>query len=255
MTGTKQACLIRLQGNSAWRVSCLAASVLLVVVFCSSNATFATQITVPGFSFEDPVTVAPSYVTQSNVTPTTGWIGSGGVTGVAGVLRVVAPAAHNFPGGTPDGTQFGFGDSDSQFESAADLTTISASTTYRLKVALGRRNGGVDQDDYTISLYADDGIGGETDLASLMVDAKAEIPLDVVNGTFKDFSVAWTAPASGGVIGRGLRIRLAHALDGPSGQGAFDNVRLEIIHPEPSTAILATLGLLGLGMTRRRRRR
>jgi hypothetical protein len=81
----------------------------------------------------------------------------------------------------------------------------------------------------------------------------------VPNGTFEDFSLSFTTPASGSIIGDNLTIQLASLPEqGTAYKPAFDNVTLDAavqtppVVPEPSTWALLLSGLLTLWWRLRR---
>jgi hypothetical protein len=79
----------------------------------------------------------------------------------------------------------------------------------------------------------------------------------VTNGTFQDFTLSYTTPASSSIIGDSLEIQLATLPEqGTAYQPAFDNVRLDanvMAAPEPSTWALMGFGGLALSWLMRRK--
>jgi len=202
----------------------------------------ALSIPVTNFSFESPAQ-APG---GNNSGVITGWT----ITGNGGGAGVFFPNGNGGLGNPlpapAQGSQYAFLEAATQ-NSTTSITTTSAVTTvtpgvtYLLTAALGHRNTGARQpDNYLIELLLD----GNPVASNSLLDASNVIPAS----TFVDLSTSFT-PATAGA----LTIRLTHSTnDAIFRQGAFDNVRLEAVLPEPATGALALLGAGALGYRRRR---
>jgi hypothetical protein len=132
------------------------------------------------------------------------------------------------------------------------LGTIAPLTTYTLTLAIGNHNG--------TGLYDNPGSVS----FSLLANGVAFATTTVTNGTvpestFEDFSLTYTTPSSGSIIGENLTIQMASLPEtGTAFQPAFDNVRLDAtsvaVVPEPPTAALLISGGFALFWLMRQRR-
>ena len=216
-------------------------SSLLVGLSIPCGTLLATPISVPNFSFEDTDVAAGSI---SGSTP--GWlrVGGGGTYELVGVdFLSIAPLP-----APADGNQMAYFESGTAnpgtviLTSAASLGTVSLGMTYTLTAAVGHRNfdaaGGRRPDDYMVELLVD----GSPVASNTLLNAHTNIP----SGEWANLSTSYSAPAAGGE----LTIRLTHSSDDLTfRQGAFDNIRLDVV-PEPTTFALTALGMLALSLRR-----
>lgn len=117
-------------------------------------------------------------------------------------------------------------------------------TTYELKVGVGKRNVGfsVPGNESRFGLYVgNDAAAGGVKLADAVYDISG-----LADSTFEDKTLKFTTGAT--VPAGNLFISLRSS--GP-GRAHYDNVRLSAV-PEPSSLVLAVLGLVGLARIRRR---
>jgi hypothetical protein len=226
------------------------AAAAALVIMLSPVAVNATPITVPNASFE-----SPSSPTQTSTNPNiaTGWVFNvkgGSAYGTSSISSNFTSAVGS------SGNNYAFINNDSPnvtdtITSAASLGTITPLTKYTLTVAIGNRNGSGlyhDPGNVSFSLLAN-GVAFATDTVSNGT---------VADGTFEDFALTYTTPASGSIIGENLELQLA-ALPEQSNafQPSFDNVTLDatsIVVPEPGTGALLLSGLLTLCWLVRRKR-
>ena len=227
-----------------------ATALLLLLTALGANA---TPITVPNASFESPSS-PKSTSTNPDIIP--GWVFD-----VQGRSQFgTDPIASNFTSpGAASGNNYAFINNDypgvtDTITSAASLGTIAPLTTYTLSVAIGNHNG--------TGLYNDPGNVSFSLLANGAVIATQEVVNGTVaNGTFEDFSLTYTSPSSGPVIGENLTIQLATLpQNGSAYSAAFDNVSLDAVPidppavvPEPSSWTLLVSGLLALACLMRRK--
>ena len=136
--------------------------------------------------------------------------------------------------------------------SAASLGNDRALTKYTLTLAIGNHNG--------TALY--DNPGNVS--FSLLANGVAFATKTVTNGTvpestFEDFTLTYTTPSSGSIMGENLTIQMASLPEtGTAFQPAFDNVTLDAtsvaVVPEPPTAALLISGGFALFWLMRQRR-
>jgi len=219
------------------------------------DSTHAAPISVPNASFESP---GSPQSTSTNVNLVPGWVFN--VKG--GSQFGVGSVASNYAlPGTSSGSYYATINNDwpdvtDTITSAASLGTITPLTTYTLTLAIGNENKS------DSSLYGAPGPVSFSLLANGVVFATKTVPNgSVANGTFQDFTLAYTTPSSGSIIGDSLKIQLATLPEeGTAYQPAFDNVRLDAVVeapavvPEPSTWALLGSGLLTLWWMMRRQR-
>lgn len=211
----------------------------------------ATPITIPNASFETPT--SPTQ-TSTNPNIVTGWVFN--VKG--GSAYGTSSISSNFSlAGASLGNEYAFINNDDPnvtdtLTSAASLAKIAPETKYTLTLAIGNHNG--------TGLYHDPGNVSFSLLANGVPFATQTVNNGTVpNGTFEDFTLTYTTPSSGSLIGENLTIQLA-ALPEQSNafQPAFDNVTLDAtsvaVVPEPPTAALLVSGGFALFWLMRRRR-
>jgi hypothetical protein len=224
-----------------------AAGAFLLSAFAAS----ATPINVPNASFE-----SPSSPTQTSTNPNvvTGWVFN--VKG--GSAYGTAAISSNFSlAGASAGKDYVFINNDypdvtDTITSAASLGTIAPLTTYTLTLAIGNRNG--------TGLYANPGNVTFSLLANGVAFATERVDNNTVpNGTFEGFTLTYTTPISGSIIGENLELQLASLPEeGTAFQPSFDNVTLDAtsiaVAPEPATGTLLLSGMLTLCWLIRRKR-
>jgi hypothetical protein len=131
-------------------------------------------------------------------------------------------------------------------ETDDSLATVANNTRYDLTVALGNAKT-FDPDQVSIQMFVD---GEEAASQTFSAD---QIP----EGTFTNFTTSFTTDPDDFRAGGSLSVRILHTTFSGSGLEAdFDNVRLTTTAvPEPVEATLASLGICGLALRRRRRSR
>jgi hypothetical protein len=222
-----------------------------IAVMLSPIAANATPITVPNASFETPT--SPSE-TATNPNLITGWVFN--VKG-GSYYGTEAISGHFSSAGASSGNDAAFINNDAvsvtdTISSAASLATIAPLTTYTLTLAIGNHNG--------TGLYDNPGNVSFSLLANGVAFATQTVTNGTVpEGTFEDFTLTYTTPSSGSIIGENLTIQMA-ALPQTGGafQPAFDNVTLDAtsvaVVPEPPTAALLISGGFALFWLMRLRR-
>jgi hypothetical protein len=224
----------------------MSAAMVLAVSTCAAQA---ASVTVPNGSFEtpsSPVTVSPSQSTKLTTDSTTvsGWVFSINGPSQYGTRSI----ASNFTSeGAASGNNYAFINNDQDgatdtITSALSLGTIEGQTRYTLTVAVGNPKA-ADSSNYgspgtvTFSLLGN-GVAFATDTVT-----NGTVP----NGTFEDFTLTFTTPGSGSLIGESLKIQLAALAQSAPAEPAFDNVTLDVtLVPEPKTWALLGLGALVL---------
>jgi hypothetical protein len=227
-----------------------AAAAALVLVLNSATVK-ADPVTVPNASFDSPG--SPTQ-TSNNPNVISGWIFN--VQG--GSAYGTSSISSNFASeGAASGNDYAFINNDypgvtDTITSAASLGTIAPLTTYTLTVAIGNRNGtGLYDDPGNVSFSL---LGNGVAFVSDTVN-NGTVP----NGTFENFTLTYTTPVSGSIIGENLEIQLASLPEQSNAfQPSFDNVTLDATTiaaaPEPATSVLLILGGIALiGLTRSRR--
>jgi hypothetical protein len=216
----------------------------------------ATPITIPNASFESPASPAQS---STNTSLIPGWTFN--VNGDGSYFGTLAISSNFNSPGASSGSDAAFINNDypnvtDTITSAASLTTIAPLTQYTLSVAVGNVKGS------DSSLYNAPGNISLSLLANGKAIATEQVSNGTVpNGTFEDFSLTYTSPASGTVIGENLTLQLAALPEsGSAYKPVFDNVALDALTldppavPEPATFPMVILGLLALGRVLHRRR-
>jgi hypothetical protein len=225
---------------------------MTVVLMASAVAANATPITVPNASFE-----SPSSPTGNSTNPNilNGWVFN--VNNDGSVFGTYAISSNFTSPGASSGNDYAFINNDypgvtDTITSAASLGKIAPLTTYTLTVAIGNKNGNGLYDNpgnVSFSLLAN-GTAFTTDTVT-----NGTVP----NGTFEDFTLTYTTPASGSIIGDNLEIQLAALPEqGTAYQPGFDTITLDAtsvpVVPEPKTwALLAAGGLALFWLMRRKK--
>lgn len=198
---------------------------------------FGATITVADFSFNSP---APPYANScgsgcsfSLDSVINGWTVNTNVGSAAGLFQ---PSA-GFFSSIPDGNTIGFTGGGTISQTVA--ANVIAGTFYTLTVDIGLR---ADLSNTTLGT-------AELLIGSTPVVALGTTPTP---GTFSVF----TATYLGSVVDAGKPISIVLGYSGPNGagQGDFDLVQLtSTATPEPTTAALLGLGLLGFGFLAKRK--
>jgi hypothetical protein len=195
-----------------------------------------------------PITVLnPSFELAAIGTPgaTSGVIANWSVTpgGISANLRATAA---QLPGGVPDGLQVLQVETGSRFQTLTSVLT--ADTVYSLTVGVGRRS------DRTMGSYLFTLEAGGTVIATGSAPPSVLPPV----GGFLDVGILYTALAGNPLLGQALTIRFSHTAGPGDSHVLYDNVRLSATPlvpgevPEPATALLLGVGLVGIGFARRR---
>ncbi|MBS1705131.1 MAG: PEP-CTERM sorting domain-containing protein [Armatimonadetes bacterium] len=163
--------------------------------------------------------------------------------GTGGVWHYNPESTTYFSEVAPDGVQVGFLNSGSAAQQTSDVLAEGLTTLY---FSVGRRNdayeGDVRFEIWAGGTVATGAVNGGTMLAS------SEVLKDsLVKGSWKDFSLTYTAGANDAMLGEKLSVRIVK-LNG--GQVDFDRVSWSAV-PEPFS--LMGLGLGALGLISRRR--
>lgn len=239
--------------SSPYRKTFVNIAASAMALMFSALAAKATPITVPNASFESPSSPTQTS-TNFNVVP--GWVFNVQGGSAFGTRAI----SSNFTSAGPSsGNDYAFINNDwpnvtDTITSAASLGTIAPLTTYTLTLAIGNEKGS------DSSLYGAPGNVSFSLLANGVAFATTTVTNGTVpNGTFEDFTLSYTTPASGSIIGENLKIQLATLPEhGTAYQPAFDNVTLNAtsvaVVPEPPTAALLVPGGLALYWLMRRRR-
>ena len=200
----------------------------------------------PGHAAIDPLYAFSPEVEYQTHSPIPGWqlVGGAGTVNYSGTPYFVGGV------GSTDGQNVAFANGSFNINNSLSQTlgvNYQVGMTYQLQVDVGGRwdypiGGG-----YAISLYA-----GNTVLAT------ANNTVAITPGTFSTVTVSAYIGGGSSAVGQPISIVLAHAGQNPAGsQVVFDNVRLTgtvAVVPEPSTWMLAAVGLLGLVAIGRRGR-
>lgn len=196
--------------------------------------------------------------TSTNPNIVTGWVfnvNGGSAYGTEAISSNFASA------GTSSGNNCAFINNDDPgvtdtITSAASLATITGQTEYTLTIAIGNPKPN------DSSLYGSPGNVSFSLLANGVAFATKTVTNGTVpNGTFEDFTLTFTTPSSGSIIGENLEIQMAALPEQNSAyQPAFDNVRLDdtaviVAVPEPATWALLVFSAPALCWLMRRRQR
>jgi hypothetical protein len=212
-----------------------------VAILFSAIAAKATPIAITNASFESPS--SPTSTSKNpNILP--GWVFNVQGGSEYGTMTVFSSMFSSV--GASTGNNYAYINNDypnvtDTLTSAASLGTITPNTDYTLTVAIGNRTGS--------GLYNDPGNVSFSLLANgVAFDTQTVSNGTVPNGTFDDFTLSYTTPASGSIIGENLNIQLATLPEQSNAfQAAFDNVTLDettiVAAPEPATFILLVSGL------------
>jgi hypothetical protein len=211
---------------------------VLVLVFLSVSHGLATPIDVLNSSFELPF--CPGTVDWVTCMPNN-WT----VYDPPGVYSGTFRPLSNGPGSPwdsiPDGVQVAF----SNGGTLTQLLTadIMPNETYTLSVWVSQR--------WSAGLFLPEIqlLGGSTPVITMNnanPGGKTPTQLSDQNYTWEEWSMSWTSPTSGPLIGQTLSI----VLGSDATQTDFDNVSLTV-NPEPGMFVLMAGGLIGLGIRRR----
>ena len=211
----------------------------------------ATPITIPNASFESPSSPAQ---TSTNPNVASGWVFN--VKGGSAFGTIAISSNFNSPGAS-SGNDCAFINNDAvnvtdTITSSASLAKIARLTDYTLTVVIGN----VKQSD--ASLYGAPGPVSFSLLANGVAFATKTVSNGTVpNGTFEDFTLTYTTPSSGSIIGENLTLQLATLpQQGSAYKAAFDNITLDataLAVPEPQSWALLVSGGLALACLMRRR--
>jgi hypothetical protein len=230
-------------------VLCQSLALIVTLIFVITAPINAAPLTVPNSSFE----LSSPVQTSTNFDVVPDWVFSASNGSSFGIASI----ASNFSNpGASTGSNYAFinndypGDTDT-ITSAAPLGTIAPLTQYTLTVAIGNRNG--------TGLYDDPGNVSFSLLANGVTFATQTVSNGTVpNGTFEDFSLTFTTPDTGTLIGQNLQIQLATLPEqGSAFQPGFDNVTLDATNldvPEPQVLPLLLSGLAAFCWMLRQRR-
>ena len=198
----------------------------------------------PGHAALLPSVATVPSIEYATTTPVPGWVTSGGAAGTAnytGTQYVV--------NGTTDGQNVGFANGFRNLHGSLSQSlgeNYQVGLTYQLKVDVSSPIG-LPVADYTISLYA----------GNLLV-ASGSDSVSITPGVFSTATLSTSIDGNSAAVGQPITIVLSNSGNPPVGnQVLFDNVKLSssvTTVPEPSTWMLAAVGLLGLVMVGRRNR-
>ncbi len=213
----------------------LAAALCSAAALCAmSTAALAGPISIANASFESPVQSAP----LGYSTGIASWVTTG-TTGVWNPTLTASPSYALTWGATPlpDGSQIGFSSGGTIAQTLG--TNYVTGSLYSLTVAFGSRlDGPYIPTNVTMQLFA---ATTGTIVATQAIDVSS-----ITRGTFKDFTLSYTADGSS----NGKAIGILFTSTGQ--QLDIDNVRLNSSVPTPATIALLGLGLVGLGAARRK---
>lgn len=204
--------------------------ILVIMSAVFAGASWGDSITINNPSFESTSCSGPGPVSCA----ADGWTGQG---------ATFLPATGDMQ--AFDGSQYGFVNAGGSL--TQDLSTLLLpDTEYELTVWVANRTNNSDAGfcplctfDPVVELVA----GGSTVLGQASGNTPAI-------GTWAEWTLDYTSPASGDPVGQDLSI----VLSASASQGDFDLLQLQSV-PEPSTMLLVGAGLLAvLGGARRRRR-
>ena len=257
----------------------VAVAAVLTVGSAVSNESRADPITIPNNSFEE--------IYKPGSTTITADLGGGWTTGVGPAVPMNGSQIANFSDGTTGNAvdvpgwigaagwdnSYGLNTNSNRKGSVARQSSAADGLYYYLAngTAWGNQPGGVIASEaalatvqsgstYTLSMFAN---GGATPVVlDLLADGAAIAPTSSVDptlsGAWQEFSRTYDPASLAGFVGQSLTIRLGVDRDASGTQSHFDNVTLSFeaaeAIPEPSTFVLATLGLLGLALFGWRRR-
>ena len=200
-----------------------------------STAALAGPISIANASFEGPVQSAPGYFNPNGITS---WVTTGEASAWNPTLTPSPSYALTW-GATPlpDGNQIAFSTGGTIAQTLG--TNYATGSLYSLTVAFGNRlDGPYIPTGVTMQLFA-------TNTGSIVATQAIDVS-SITRGTFKDFTLSYTADGSS----NGKAIGILFTSTGQ--QLDIDNVRLNNV-PEPGTLILLGSALAGIGMARRRK--
>jgi PEP-CTERM motif len=208
---------------------------LSIALFLWVGPGLAGPIAISNPSFENPScgAVAPATCAPA------GWVVTALPGAVVGELLPISSAWDTIP----DGVQVAFSNGGTLTQGLG--VNIAPGSTYTLSVWVSRRSTAGQSFTPEIQL-----LGGSTALFTMNnSNPGGTAPTQNTDGTFKwvDWSMSFTSPSSGAIIGQPLSISLGS--DGI--QTDFDNVSLTAAVPEPGMFALIGGGLIALVLRRR----
>jgi hypothetical protein len=224
----------------------------IAALFAAVGAAHADSILVPNGSFETPVFTAPPYLDLSanpnGMAPWVCWQGYilnlpiySGNTAADGNQAVYVWTGDPDPGNRP----YFFQSLETNFEAGQDYTLTLAASMW----APPGGSAGVATPGQTLEMSLGYWEEGQTGATGPTLVAQRLIAYDEINATWQDYSVS-TGAISGDdpAVGQPIVIFVSQGnapyVTGPQYQ--FDNVRCDVVVPEPGTVALLVSGLVGL---------
>ena len=217
----------------------------IVAVVALGFAQIAHAVPVTNFSFEVPALPDNDFTFPG----VSGWTTPGNQWGTwnPGGFYTGDPGSGTPSGG--HGSQISFSNFLQTGTMSQSPTTILANTTYSLTTAVGIYNNDTGSG-ITIELRATSPSVGPILATTTIPDTS------LPNGSLSDFAISFNSASFGSEVGNPLFIVYTHTA---GGNMSIDNVRLDAVTaeavPEPSTFVLAVLGLAGMGLVAWRRRK